>query len=309
MPKLKWFKGNIHTHSNIAGGDADPEGVVSWYRRHGYDFLVLSEHNHRHVFEYGEGKRRFKRPLMIPGEEVGATVVEEDGRRVPIHLGAVGISCEVEPILVDGVLPTFQANIDSILDAGGIVAINHPNFRWAFDHHVINQVTGASLLEVYNGNPSVNNLGGPGKLSCEEIWDGVLSSGRAIFGVATDDAHHYRDFTFARANPGRGWVVARAPELSREAIIEALATGDFYASTRVTLSELELSAESIALKIEQEGDFLYTTRFTGRNGAVLAETSELEATYRPKGDEGYVRATVSSSAGNHAWTQPVFLGE
>ena len=164
MPKLKWFKGNIHTHSNIAGGDADPEGVVSWYRRHGYDFLVLSEHNHRHVFEYGEGKRRFKRPLVIPGEEVGATVVEEDGRRVPIHLGAVGISREVEPILVDGVLPTFQANIDSILDAGGIVAINHPNFRWAFDHHVINQVTGASLLEVYNGNPSVNNLGGPGKL-------------------------------------------------------------------------------------------------------------------------------------------------
>lgn len=142
----------------------------------------------------------------------------------------------------------------------------------------------------FKGNSSVNNLGGPGKPSCEEIWDGVLSSGRAIFGVATDDAHHYRDFTFARANPGRGWVVARATELTQEAIIEALATGDFYASTRVTLSDLDLSTESISLKIEQEGDFLYRTSFTGRNGVVLAETTDLEATYRPKGDEGYVRA-------------------
>ena len=46
MAKLRWYKGNIHTHTTESDGDADPEKVVGWYRRHGYDFLVLSDHNH-----------------------------------------------------------------------------------------------------------------------------------------------------------------------------------------------------------------------------------------------------------------------
>ena len=51
MAKLRWYKGNIHTHTTESDGDADPEKVVGWYRRHGYDFLVLSDHNHLTIFE------------------------------------------------------------------------------------------------------------------------------------------------------------------------------------------------------------------------------------------------------------------
>lgn len=241
---------------------------------------------------------------MVPGEEISAQI--KNGT-VPIHLNGIGISRVVEPIDAGEVVPTLQANVNAILEAGGIASINHPNYTWAFDHEAIKQVRGASLLEVFNGHPSTNTYGGPGRLSHEEIWDGVLSADRVIFGVATDDSHRYHDYSPEMSNPGRGWVFVRADELTKEAIVEGLASGDFYASTGVTLGDLRLSQELIELSIEQSGDQVYSTRFTGRGGDVLAETADLNAAYRPRGDEGYVRATVRSSSGSTAWTQPAFL--
>ena len=43
---VKWYKGNIHTHTTKSDGDEDPEKVCEWFENHGYDFLVLSDHNH-----------------------------------------------------------------------------------------------------------------------------------------------------------------------------------------------------------------------------------------------------------------------
>lgn len=300
MTETNWYKGNLHTHTTESDGDADPDVVVSWYKEHDYDFLVLSDHNHRTILEH-----KIKGgPLMVPGEEVSARIL---GGEIPIHMNGIGISRVVEPIDAGEVVETLQANIDAIRDAGGIAQLNHPNAHWAFNHEDILQVNGASLLEVYNGWPGANSEGGPGKHSAEEMWDNILSAGQVIFGVATDDAHHYSDYTHTLANPGRGWVQVRASELSVNAIVDSLATGEFYFSTGIDLSELEISDEIIQLKIEQHRDYVYQTRFVGKNGVVLAETDGLEPSYDPTGDEGYVRVTVSSSYGTRAWTQPLFI--
>lgn len=40
-----WLKGNTHTHTLWSDGNAAPEWVADWYLTHGYDFLVLSDHN------------------------------------------------------------------------------------------------------------------------------------------------------------------------------------------------------------------------------------------------------------------------
>ena len=303
MSGTQWYKGNIHTHTTESDGDEDPHKVVNWYRKHGYDFLVLSDHNHLTLLEYGSGRRHFRKPLMVPGEEVS---VQIHGGETPVHINGVGISRVVEPIDAGDVVATLQANVDAIVQAGGVASINHPNFKWAFDHREISRVEGASLLEVFNGHPGVNLYGAPGRPSCEAIWDGVLSAGRVIFGVATDDSHNYHDFVPWLSNPGRGWVMVQADELTQEAIVDGLASGRFYASTGVTLTNLERSAEGIALEIDQERDFIYTTRFTGKEGVLLAESTGLDAQYMADGCEDYVRATVISSSGPRAWTQPVF---
>ena len=40
-----WYRGNMHTHSLWSDGDDYPEMIAAWYRDHGYDFLVFTDHN------------------------------------------------------------------------------------------------------------------------------------------------------------------------------------------------------------------------------------------------------------------------
>ncbi|MBM3933371.1 MAG: hypothetical protein FJ319_03565 [SAR202 cluster bacterium] len=306
MTDKRWFKGNLHTHTKESDGDADPETIVRWFRNHDYDFLVLSDHNHRTILDHGASGSQAG-PLLIPGEEVSALVQQGDAAH-PVHIGAIGIERYVEPINCDTLVETIQANVNAILGAGGIASINHPNFRWAFDQTHLKQVVGAHLLEIFNGHPGVNLFGAPGKLSNEEIWDAVLSAGRVIWGVAVDDSHHYHDYHPLKANPGRGWVMVNAPDLSSKAIVDAMSEGSFYFSTGIDLKGLATEKDRVSIEIDQSRDFIYTTRFTSKHGVVLKESTGLSASYAIRGDEGYVRATVYSSSGQKAWTQPVFTG-
>ena len=58
-----WYKGNIHTHTSMSDGDTDPYKVAGWFRRHGYDFLVLTDHDRLTRMDYGQGQRRYRKPL------------------------------------------------------------------------------------------------------------------------------------------------------------------------------------------------------------------------------------------------------
>lgn len=42
---MRWYKGNLHTHTLWSDGDDFPEMVADWYSRNGYQFLALSDHN------------------------------------------------------------------------------------------------------------------------------------------------------------------------------------------------------------------------------------------------------------------------
>src|SRR5262245_7624878 len=44
-PASRWFKGNLHTHTINSDGDSPPYEVMTWYKRHGYQFLVITDHN------------------------------------------------------------------------------------------------------------------------------------------------------------------------------------------------------------------------------------------------------------------------
>src|SRR5262245_34386649 len=42
---LKWYRGNLHTHSHWSDGDDYSEMVALWYKEHKYDFLCFTDHN------------------------------------------------------------------------------------------------------------------------------------------------------------------------------------------------------------------------------------------------------------------------
>ena len=97
-----------------------------------------------------------------------------------------------------------------------------------------------------------------------------------------------------------------ASDLSEKAILEAVGRGDFYASTGVKLEQLRRDREQLQIKVARKSDRQYRTVFFGKGGRVLARETGLEAIYRLRPGDGYVRATVTDSNGGKAWVQPVF---
>ena len=305
-PPLQWYKGNTHTHTINSDGDSSPDEVVRWYKEHGFHFLVLSDHNFLTEVEglnsIFAAREKF---LVINGEEV-----TDSFEGSPIHINGLNLREVVPPQGGSDPVETLQRNVDAIRGVGGVPHINHPNFRWALTADQMRQVRNNKLLEIYNGSPSVNNHGGGGSPGLEAMWDEILSSGKLIYGIAVDDAHHFKgEFSPDRLNPGRGWVVVQAPRLSAAAIMEGLEAGRFYASTGVSLSDLQVDDQGIEIAIQEKPTFKYTTHFIGDGGRLLSKAHGLKARYRFQGGERYVRARVVDSMGYTAWTQPVFVDQ
>ena len=303
-----WRKGNLHTHTTNSDGDAPPEHVAGWYEEHGYDWLCISDHNHLTILKEAEsGSRAW--PLLVLGEEVTARA----GGEIPVHINAYGIERLVEPFENESVIDTLRENVKRIIEAGGMASINHPNFRWALTVTDLLSVEGYRFIEVFNGHPAVNNIGGGGSPGAESMWDELLSAGRKVWGLATDDAHHYTgEFGTTRSNPGRGWVQVRTEKLDQASVLSAMSDGDFYSTSGVTIGDMAISSTGISLDIDPEnssyGGARYTTVFHGKGGRVLERVDGLSPRYVPRSQDVYVRATVHSSTGAMAWTQPVFAG-
>ena len=299
----RWYKGNTHTHTLNSDGDSAPDDVVRWYREHGYQFVVLTDHEFVTPVDglnatFGAADKF----LVIPGQEVTGNF---QGK--PVHVNGLNLKRVVMPVKGTSVLDVLQRDIDGVRDAGAVPQINHPNFGWGLTIDDISRVERARLIEIWNGHPLVNNLGGGGSPSAEEMWDAALTAGRVLYGIADDDSHYFKRIGDPAApTPGHGWVVVRTARLEAGAIVDALDRGEFYASTGVELTDYQVTEKHISVTIRVTGQSRYRVAFIGAGGRVLAETFENPAIYVFRGDERYVRARVLESNGAMAWTQPVF---
>ena len=328
QPK-QWYKGNTHTHTVLCGhADSTPEAVTQWYHDRGYNFLVLSEHN---IFidpadvEMPENKRDDF--ILIPGEEVTG-----GGHAHTTALNTVGL---VDPALEqrEGASKTevIQDHVDGTIEQHGHAILNHPNFNYMNTAADIRPVNGLHMFELYNGHPRVNNFGDDEHISIEAMWDQLLSDGMLIYGVSSDDAHHFQTLSLVHSNPGRGWVMVRASSLSPDAIADAMYHGDFYATRGVMLATLESDQHGIFLIVDEEatarelessfvwghkvedGRAGYKIEFIADGGKVLNTLSATTASTEVSSDNSYVRAKVTYTRASgdgfenfYCWSQPVF---
>jgi len=326
----RWYKGNTHAHTVLCGhADTEPAAVVRWYHDRGYHFLILSEHNQ---FIDPDTVTMPVRPredfILIPGEEVTGAL--------DIHTTAMNIGGYVDPGPSGPDKTTvIQAHVDSTRARAGIPILNHPNFVSGAYAAEILPVRRLHLFELYNGHPLVYNWGEREvyhHVSTEAKWDSLLSAGMRIYGVSSDDAHIFQAWSPERSNPGRGWVMVRSAALTPDAITEAMARGDFYASNGVILRTLEATPDRYRIEVDRaatqrelQSPYLlgrrvetgppgYRIEFYGQAGKLLKTAPESSATYEPRPADGYVRArvvlTLSREEGlmeYYAWTQPVFF--
>lgn len=241
--------------------------------------------------------------VMIPGEELACT---SQGK--PVHANAFGISGALKsPAGLDTPAKTAANMVDYIRKAGGLPHINHPSWYWALSHRDLITIQGPFLLEIANMTFGCNNEGDQARLSTEQTWDYLLSNGKTVYATASDDEHNMAAKPNEDAGPGRGWVVARVPELTPKAVLDALANGNFYASNGVELADYSFDGTTFKMRVKPLADQKYVIRFIGKGGEILQETDGYWAAYRvPSGTpapNSYVRCKVISSNGKVAWTQ------
>lgn len=318
----RWYKGNTHTHTWNSDGDSAPDVVLRWYRERGYQFVVITDHEFiTSVEPLNALLGSWQRFLAISGQEVTQRVADSthpEGLR-QAHLNALGTTQVVLPEGERGIASgttiaaTYRRNVPAILAAGAVPQVNHPNFRWSVALSELLVLPDSTLMEIWNGHPTVYNDGGIDSTghqqpSVEATWDSLLTRGKLIWGVADDDSHHFRRQDAENpdlARPGRGWVQVRADTLSPAAILGALRRGEFYSSTGVTLRDYQATPARILVEVAPAADRRYQIEFIGGGGRVLATVHGTRAEYRTVGSEGYVRARVIDSSGRRAWMQPM----
>jgi hypothetical protein len=330
LAQANWYRGNTHTHTVNSDGDASPDTVARWYKEHDYQFLFITDHEY--ITDPAPLNALFgatERFLVLPGQEI--TQWGADPARSAAHVNSLlttkviwpmgerkclGSGCGATVAVAVPLAETFKTNIAAVIAAKGIPQINHPNYRWSVRPEDLYNVPDSCLFEVWNGQGHINNLGGTddqgnARPSAEGFWDILLSRGKVIWAVGSDDSHEFGPAAdpHGAAPPGQAWIMVHAPELTSKAIEAALRHGDFYASTGVTLDEIVATSTQLAFTIVEKTHGLsrYSTRFVGQDGNVLAEMTGTHPSYQMKGTEHYVRAAVIDSNGNRAWTQPVFL--
>src|SRR5262245_5327334 len=277
--------------------------------------------------------------LMIPAEEIS-----DRAEGVPVHMNASNLRDVIQPLGGATVRETIENNLRQVEEqakqAGReiLAHLNHPNFGWAITAEDIAHAVTDRFFEIYNGHPGVNQPGDEHRPSIDRLWDIANTirlahlSAPPLFGIATDDSHHYHDQKNG-SRPFRGWQMVRATHLTPEHIIRAIKAGDSYATSGVTLADVRFDAatKTLKLSIQPDGDATFTTqfigtlrgfdettsatldregkppvdkagkplrvsrRYSGEVGQVLKTVSGRSAEYQLTGKELYVRAVVTST--------------
>lgn len=144
QPQGNWYKGNLHTHSYWSDGDEFPEMIMDWYKKNGYQFIGLSDHN---TFQEGEKWKKITRSKIREDgvraylEKYGATTnYRVDSGRYSVRLKTLA---EYRPLFEDaGFLIINSEEITSRFGEKHI-HVNATNIQ-----QVIGAQTGNSVAEV-----------------------------------------------------------------------------------------------------------------------------------------------------------------
>lgn len=295
----RFWRGNLHTHSTRSDGVLSPEEVCRRYRAEGYDFLALTDH-FVGAYDY---------PIVDTTAFRGEGFTTILGAE--LHSGAMA-NGELWHILAVGLPPDFAPS-DSpdfhpkpgqetaadlaarAVAAGAFVAIAHP--QWSgLTLADARAVTAAHAVEVYN-HGCANGCDRPDGFA---IADLLLSEGRRLTMIATDDAHFYEPDHFG------GWVMVKAAENTPEALLAALKSGEFYASQGPELRDIRLHDT----RIEVDHSAVSAMIVQGQGTAARAvhghsmTTSVLDLSRF--GNSPWLRVTLMDAAGKRAWSNPIW---
>lgn len=297
----RFWRGNIHTHSNLSDGALEPKQVVDAYKEAGYDFMQLSEHFIDH-FGYPIADTRGFRTnnfTTLLGVELHAP---ETSMGELWHIVAAGLPIDF-PQNLKG--ETAEQLARRAREAGAFIGIAHP--AWAqLTIEDGRAIDAAHAVEIYNHGCAVETDRGDGWY----LLDQLLTEGHRLTGFATDDAHFKSQDYFG------GWVHVKAESLDPDALLESLKKGLYYSSMGPQIHAIEMEGKEIAISCSPADTIAVicgTSRSAVRMGKAVTEASfdltKLEKGWLLKKTSPWFRVIIIDGAGKRAWSNPIWWDE
>lgn len=280
----EYRKAQLHCHTTASDGAFPPGELLRRYKDAGYSFVAITDHN-RVTRCTDHDDATF---LAIPGTEDTVSRFRPLGP----HLGR---------LFVGASLPRGEAQeaIDQTARDGGLTVLCHPSWTgnlWTgtWSPAAVERLTGYHLIEVWN--PHSTSLRDVARWETALAARGAIGGGAAspVWAAAVDDCHHERQFN-------RGWIMAKVPEVSAQALKRALTSGAFYASTGPD-AVFRVRGEHL----EAEFDDPLEARILDLHGRQRAGGQGRAIRYRVQGDEEALRVEGRAPGGT-VWSQPFWL--
>jgi hypothetical protein len=216
----RFYRGNLHCHSNLSDGRWSPEVVIGAYHDAGYDFLCLSD---RFEAEYGwqitdTRPLRDKNFTTLVGAELSSAAWDD---RDCYWVTAAGLPADFEA-------PPADDHAGAIMRAGAagaFVVMLHPGLN-NLSHAAAERspaLDSVHAVEIYNHNGAMAAI--PDRADGAYMLDGLLESGRWLLVNAGDDAH----FGHPRDRFG-GWIEVHSERLDPDLLLASMKAGRYYST-------------------------------------------------------------------------------
>ncbi|MCA9986005.1 MAG: CehA/McbA family metallohydrolase [Anaerolineales bacterium] len=223
----RFWKGNLHCHSNLTDGALSPADVCRTYAENGYDFISLTDH-FLAVYDYplvDTRPYRTERFTMILGAELHHGQTEHG---VMWHILANGLPLDFAPPAETETVADF---VERAIDAGAFVSIAHPQWYTLTVADALSLGDRVHAIEVYNTTCDETDTG-----AGSYMLDLLLARGKWYNAIATDDAH----FRPGRNDGLQNFVMVKAEANEPEALLAALKAGYFYASQGPLIHDIQV---------------------------------------------------------------------
>ena len=306
-------------HTTRSDGHLSPKEAVERYRRSGYDFVALTDHRKPSVtvepgkcrdvnWQDAESSEKESENVIDAGNmlilsgvewDTGGANTRREGDVPTYHILGIGMTRNSGVSYEGNPHPAPQEIVDAIRADGGIAVLAHP--AWSvMDPSGIEQLKGITAAEIYN---SVSDLPFNGQRAESSAWFDIWAAhyDRRIPAVASDDAHSYEgDECYSS-------TMVNAGELSRDAIMDAIQAGNFYATQRPILHEMAINRENGIVHLEFSEDVV-TVVFYSNHIWVPDRAQQVKggtADYHVQPGEFFLRAELIARDGRKAWTSPI----
>lgn len=252
LPRVpKYFRTNLHSHTNITDASATPEQMKDFYKKRGYQVLCISDHNV--IIDFSElNDEDF---LMLTGAEFNVNEVNfSRGHSKSAHFNFIAkrpdnlwqpfryqkewnaaeylAKADIDNMSQEHSADAINAMIKEANRRGFLVMYNHP--QWSLhSYEDYSKFEGLWGMELCNGGSASY-----GDRDNGNVYRELLNLGNRLFPVGADDSHSERGVALA-------WIMLGAEKLEYGSVIDALEKGDFYASTGAEIYDLYMEGTEL----------------------------------------------------------------